>query len=190
MLAINSNVYPKGGYVFTDSDGTKHPADSWPGVIARVRAYRKRAGLPEGDVAAEVISQACHTNPGLCRNEDGTYRENLNKATLKTRVLKWLSTLRDAVKSQPLSFVSDEERKNRAAVCASCPQNNALPGGCSSCVKALTELRKSVMGNRFVDARLNGCNVLGEDLPTSVHLDQVRVTHGELPANCWRKTSL
>jgi hypothetical protein len=189
MQTINNNVYPKGGYVFTDSDGTRHPADSWPGVIARVRRYRERAGHPVGDVAAEVITQACQSNPGLCRQEDPTYAAMLNKATLKTRVLKWLSSLRDLRASQPPVFVSDDERKQRAATCATCPANQPLPSGCSSCLKALTELRKSVIGTRLIDGRLNACSVLGEDLPTSVHLEQTRVTNGELPAHCWRKST-
>ena len=189
MLSINPNVYPKGGHTFTDSDGTKHAGDTWPGVIARVRRYRERAGLPVGDVASEVIAQACHSNPGLCREETAAYREQLNKSTLKTKVLKWLSTLRDLAKTQPLTFVSDEERKARASVCAACHGNQSLPTGCSSCVKALTELRKATIGARLADGRLNACAFLGEDLPASVHLEQTRVTNGELPANCWRKST-
>jgi hypothetical protein len=189
MLTINNNMYPKGGHVFTDSDGTKHPADSWPGVIARVRKYRERAGLPIGDVSAEVIAQACQSNPGLCRESNAAYTEQLNKATLKTRVLKWLTALRQQVQVEPPVFVPDEERKQRAAVCATCPANQSLPGGCSSCVKALDELRKTVIGRRIVDGRLNGCSILGEDLPTSVHLDAIRVHEGALPGNCWRKAS-
>lgn len=190
MQTINSNVYPKGGYVFTDSDNTKHTGASWAGVIAKVRAYRERAGLPIGDVAGEVITQACQSNPGLCRNEDGAYRGQLSKATLKTRVLKWLTTFRELAAREPLVFVPEEERKARAATCATCPCNISLPTGCSSCLKALTELRKTVIGGRMVDGRLNGCDVLGEDLPTSVYLDQVRVTNASLPGSCWRKTSI
>jgi hypothetical protein len=143
-----------------------------------------------GDVSAEVIAQACRANPGLCRNEDGVYSAALQKATLKTRVLKWLSVLREVTRTQPLVFVPEAERKQRAGVCAACSLNQELPGGCSSCVKALNELRKATMGPRFIDARLNACGILGEDLPTSVHIEQVRVTKGELPAHCWRKTQI
>jgi hypothetical protein len=189
MLTINNNMYPKGGHVFVDSDGTKHVGDSWPGVIARVRAYRQRAGLAPGDVAAEVISQACQNNPGLCREETAAYREQLNQSTLKTRVLQWLTDLRGRAQSEPIVFVSDEERKARAQVCSTCPGNQALPGGCQSCLKALTELRKVVIGNRLADGRLSACGFLGEDLPSAVHLDQVRVSRGDLPANCWRKAT-
>lgn len=190
MQAINSNLYPKGGYVFTDANGIKHAGDSWPGVIAKVRRYRERAGQPVGDVAGEVIAQACTQNPGLCRSEDPNYAIMLNKATLKTRVLKWLSTLRDLRQTQPPVFVSGEERTARANVCATCPANNPLPSGCSSCLKALTELRKSVIGGRFIDGRLNGCGILGEDLPASVHLEQTRVSNSDLPPQCWRKISV
>lgn len=187
MQTINSNVYPKGGYVFTDSDGTRHPGDSWPGVIARVRKYRERAGLPVWNVAAEVVAQACRNNPGLCREENAAYREQLNKSTLKTKVLKWLTAFRELTRAQPPVFVPDAERIQRAGVCAVCPLNQELPTGCSSCVKALMELRKPIIGGRPLDGRLHACAALGEDLPTSIYLDQLRTNNGALPGNCWRK---
>ena len=189
MQGINSNVFPKGGFVFLDENGVNHNGGSWAGVIGKVRNYRQRAGVPVGDVAAEVIAQACRTNPGLCREDSPAYAEALQKATLKTRVLRWISTFRERAEKEPLIFVSDEERKQRANVCAVCPHNDSLPGGCASCAKALKELRKKVIGARLDDARLQACGWLGEDLPSAVHLEQVRVTYDALPANCWRKST-
>jgi len=187
MLTMNSNIFPKGGHTFTDADGTKHPAQNWPAVMRRVRDYRKRRGLPEGNVEQEVIAQACANNPGLCREDNGQYQHALKKETLKSRMLSWLNRMKEQVSKEPIAFVSDEERKQRADVCASCPRNEVLPDGCSSCRKAAAELRKSIMGSRFIDGRLNACGILGEDLPTSSHLDQIRVSNSELPGNCWRK---
>jgi hypothetical protein len=190
MQNINSNVYPKGGYVYKDADNVVHTGASWPGVIAKVRLYRERRGQPAGDVAAQVINQACQANPGLCRQETAEYRAQLNKTTLKTKTLRWLTDLRTRATTEPLAFVTDEERKQRAGICAACPLNQSLPEGCGSCVKALHELRKGSIGDRFVDGRLHSCGVLGEDLSAAVHLDQVRFNHSELPANCWRKVTL
>lgn len=187
---INTNVFPKSGYVFTDSDGTKHTGGSWPGVIARVREYRQRAGLPLGDVTAEVIAQACMLNPGLCHTEGREYTEQLRKTTLKSRILQWMAVMRERATKDPIQIVPDAEKQARAVVCSTCPWNTQLPTGCSSCTKALIELRKGVIGLRPQDGRLNACDKLGEDLPTSVYLDLVRVSNNELPANCWRKTTV
>ncbi len=190
MQQINNNVFPKGGFHFKDENGVEHVSNTWPGVIAKVRRYRERAGQPPGDVAGEVITQACRENPGLCREQDPTYAATLQKTTLKTRVLKWLTALRDVVQTQPLTFVPDDERKNRANVCATCPGNNELPGGCTSCAKALDELRKATVGKRFSDARLHACGFLGEDLPAAVHIDSTRVANNDLPGHCWRKVQI
>jgi hypothetical protein len=190
MQTINNNVFPKGGFSFKDENNVTHTSNSWPGVIAKVQRFRERAGVPIGDVAAEVIAQACRVNPGLCRTENAVYAETLAKTTLKTRVLKWITALREHVQVHPLVFVPDDERRNRANVCATCPGNNELPGGCQSCVKALNELRKATIGKRLLDARLHACGFLGEDLPTAVHLDSTRVANNDLPAHCWRKTQI
>lgn len=189
MLSLNQNVFPKTGYQFKDSDGTLIVGDTWGGVIARTKAYRKRAGLPEGDAASEVTAQACANNPGICRNEDGAYRQKLAEATLKTRVLQYLNGMRGLQAKGPIPWVSEAERAERANICAKCPLNTALPEGCSSCKKAVNELRKAVVGKRFIDGRLNGCVAMGEDIAVSTHIDHLRVSNGELPAHCWRKAT-
>jgi len=186
-LSLNTNVYPKTGYQFKDGDGVLHVSDSWDGVIARVKMYRQRRGIAVGDPASEVTAYACANNPGLCRQENEANKQALKVASLKTRVLQYLSGLRSMKEREPLPFVTDAERAARANVCASCPKNAALPDGCSSCKKAVSELRKTVIGDRFVDGRLNGCVVMGEDLPSAVHIDHTRVDNPELPGHCWRK---
>lgn len=190
MKTINSNLYPKEGFHFKDSDGTVIRADSWAGVIARVVKYRARAGLAPGDPPAEVIEQACRDNPGLCRTQSNVANLQLRKTSLKASVLKWISGLWESREAWPMQFVENAEREKRSQICAKCPNNTALPGGCASCRAALDSLRKRLIGNRFIDGRLNACLILGEDLPLTVHLEHVALDNKELPNGCWRKRQL
>jgi hypothetical protein len=184
---INRNLYPRDGYWFKEADGLTIRADSWSGLFKRVANYRKRAGYPTGNVEQEVVTQACGRNPGICTEENQTYKTELKKSNLKGRVLAWLNAkTRD--KERQLSF--EQDARARAAVCAGCPRNQALPDGCASCRQAVQESRKSIIGARFQDGRLNVCSVLGEDLNTSMWLEQIREENSELPANCWRKRTL
>ena len=186
MKTINKNIYPKGGYYFIDADGSKHVAtDGWNGVIARVKLYRKRKGVPIGDVEAEVIAQACSRNPVLCQDDNGQRQIQLKKTSMKSKILAWLAWLRGY---QDKHFVDEALARERATICASCPNNQAFQDGCASCRATVTELRKAILGpKRFVDGRLNACLAIEEDLPTVVHLEMVAVPRDDLPAHCWRK---
>jgi hypothetical protein len=187
MKEINNNIYPKEGYYFKESDGSKHFGQTWNGVIARVVAYRRRAGLPPGNPREEVINQACQRTPILCVEDNGARAEQLKRASLKTRVLQWMNAQRANPEKH---FVEESLSHSRAAVCAKCPKNTALPGGCASCVAAVKGLRGEIIGRRPQDGRLNACVVLGEDCNTSIQLDLQTVENGELPAECWRRRSI
>jgi len=190
MKSLNPNIFPKGGYFFRDSDGAKIFADSWPGVIRRVEAYRKRAGYPPGNPTDEVIAQVCARDGTVCVETTEAYASQLRKTSLKGRVLQYLNRLRQNKTKEPPAFVDESEARRRAAVCAKCPKNTALPGGCASCKAAVTEMRKDLLGPKFIDGRLEACIILGEDLPVSSHLDQQTVIPEELPGDCWRKRVL
>lgn len=187
MREINNNVYPKEGYFFRESDGSRQFGQTWNGVIARVIAYRKRAGLPPGNPREEVINQACQRTPILCTEDNGAREEQLKRSSLKTRVLQWMTAQRA---NQDKRFVEESLARSRAAVCAKCPKNTALPGGCASCIAAVKGLRTEIIGRRFQDGRLNACMVLGEDCNSAAHLDLQTVENGELPVECWRRRSI
>jgi hypothetical protein len=188
MKKINQNLYPKDGYRFKDSDGATIYGDSWAGVIARVANYRKRAGYPPGNPAEEVIAQACANQPGYCSEADARTVEQLKAVSLKTRVLKWFSSLR-ASKNE-LTFTSWETQRARANICATCPRNTPLPGGCASCAAIVKELRKEMVGDRPIDGRLNACSELGEDPAVSSYFELQAVENPALPPQCWRKRTL
>jgi len=187
MRQINRNLFPRDGYFFKESDGVRIGADTWAGVIARVKRYRARAGLPPGNPEEEVMNQACDRNPGYCTTENAAYTHEVSRASLKNRVLLWFLQMRKRKTDESIRIMSDTDARNRAQVCAGCPRNQALPEGCSSCRAAIEESRKQLIGSRFVDARINSCAVLGEELNTTIHLDLVRVENSALPEHCWRK---
>jgi hypothetical protein len=190
MKSLNPNLHPKRGFTFTDSDGAKINGDTWAGVIQRVINYRKRANLPPGDPTSEVINQACAHEPVLCVEQDPRNLFALKKASLKSRVLAWLAGMRAKKATNEVTYGNEQDARNRVNVCITCPHNQAIPEGCASCKAAIKAARDEVIPHRFQDGRLHACMVLGEDLATSVHLEQVTVENGELPPHCWRKRVL
>lgn len=188
MKVINTNMFPRDGYFFRESDGAKIVGQSWKAVMYKVRAYRARAGLPAGNVEAEVAAQACSRNPAHCSETSDVNTQQLKVSSLKGRVLQYLSFLRRLGKGIP--WVDSHTAAARANVCAGCPQNTALAESCGSCRAALRAMRDEILGrNRAKDARLNGCAILGEDLQVSCHVDHDVVDEPTLPGCCWRRRS-
>lgn len=191
MKSINPNIYPKGGHFYEERDGARIFGPSWNGVIERVKRYRQRNGIPLDKTEEEVIAQACSRNPSLCTADDGGVREVQLKATsMKSRILLWIIRMRKRKTEDSVRYVSDEDYKKRADICAQCPRNKPVQGGCSSCTAALKEGTESILGSRWVDGRLNGCEVLGEYLKISAALDEQSEVNDKLPGNCWRKRTL
>ncbi len=187
MNTLNPNVYPKGGYYYKESDGTKIVGQTWSGVVSRVANYRKRAGLPIGNPEQDVVNQACSRNPEICRNDNGVRVEQTKRASLKSRVLSWLA-LAKAHNESP--SVPEEVARARANVCAGCPLNTEVGSGCSSCKQALGEARREILGRTRQDSRLHGCAETGEDNVVAVWLERPTIDNPVLPPHCWRKRTL
>lgn len=188
MKKVNVSIAPKTGYFFLEKDGTPvHGTGSWRSVIARVTSYRKRNGLPMGDPRAEVNAQACEREPNNCHDtQDPVTTAALRVASLKGRVLGWLSSIR--AQGESVLWGDGENAAARTAVCLGCPAHTAITGGCGSCKKALTEVRKSLMGPRNIDPRAAACVILGEDVAVNVWIDQKTSDNPELPPCCWRRS--
>lgn len=188
MKRLNPNMFPKDGFFFKEKDGAKIFADSWAGVVKRVIRYRQRAGYEPGNAEEEVNAQACARNPVLCNDDPAGHAAQLQRAPLKSRVLTWLNGLQK-IKNQ-IQFVDEQLARERAAICASCSHNKGLPDGCASCKAAIKILREDSIGRRFQDGRLQACEILGEDLPASVHVENQALDNTGLPGHCWRKRKL
>lgn len=188
---INANLYPKDGYYFKESDGAHIRAGNWRALIKTVTAYRQRQRIAIGDVESEVIAQACSRQPNICF-EDRGHVVPKTRVTLKVRVLKWLNAFTQSQRKQPLAYVDAATATQRAAICAACPKNGSLGvSSCSTCKQALAEYRKMLLGAaRVRDGRLGGCEILGSDLVTAAHLDEIRIDDPALPGHCWRKKAI
>ncbi len=183
MRRINVSIYPKDGFFFQETDGTIIKATSWKGVAIRLISYRKRNRLPLGNPIEEVHAQACARDPQACHEDaNPAMVKALKVASLKGRVLSWLS----ALKGRPHTFVDEGLMRARAQVCAGCPMHAPTAGGCGSCKKAAKTARQEVLGGRPIDDRMAGCLVLGEDTAVNTWILEPGVQNPELPPCCWR----
>lgn len=189
MMRVNTNLYPRDGYVFKDKDGSMHRSTKgWTDLIVRVKDYRRRNNLPPGEVENEVHAQGCQNNPSLCYDTSHalTPVKNPPQRTLKSSVLQWLADVRR--RKPELRFVPADVAASRASVCASCPVNKPLPsGGCSSCKMAIEEIRADLLRGKRIDTRLHTCERLGVDNAVLAHLDHPTTEDPNLPDHCWFK---
>ena len=188
----NNNLYPRTGYTFKCADGVVITGSNWAGVAARLSAYRKRNGIPIGNPTREVLDQACEMNPGHCTETNEATERQLKIVSLKGRILQWFQRLKDRRNREPMNFVDTHTSLHRAGVCIICPFKRELQEGCSSCRAALRELRADVIQGRTPHNGLlmTGCEILGTDLATAVHLDELTIDEPRLPNTCWRKKTL
>jgi hypothetical protein len=187
MQKINVNLFPKGGYIFKDRDGTTHVSvRSWRDVINRVDSYRRLNNLPIGDPEKEVLEQACQRNPGHCYEDTAApVKSSTARSTIKSAVLAWLAGIRRA--KDTLTYVSPETAAKRTETCANCPFNITLKQGCAPCQTFIAEMRKSILRNRNADSRLNACEKFSRDTGVMVHLDSISEKRDDLPDHCWLK---
>lgn len=191
MNTINPNMVPANGYEFQNQDGVKLTGNSWGGLARQVREYRQRIGQPVGDPRSEILAQACERNPALCVFSSERPIQVDDATKLKVRRLQWLTVFRKRREDgEDIPMVKPEEAAARVEVCVKCHSNKQVSTGCSACASALNALRRIVIGDRQRHERVNACVILGSDLVTAVHLDELRVNNEALPPTCWRKTTL
>ena len=185
----NPNLYPDGGYVFIEGDGTRFRGDSWKGLIAQVRAYRERNNKPVGDPEQDVFAQYCIRVPSHCKNMSAGVRTVTHHSmSLNQRVMQWFANLLDFKRRGPIARVTDAEAARRAEICSRCPRQKTLVQSCEQCLNTVRHGRKVVLdGAPSQHQNLLACEALGEDLPTTVHIEQPAVPEDRVPAECWRK---
>lgn len=185
---FNTNLYPAGGRVFTDGDGTFFRGSSWKALIAKVTEYRKGRGAAVGDVWAEIQAQICGKMPGFCHESRPLAVTAAGSMTFNQRIVHWLAWALGQKRVNATSRISAEEAARRAEICVRCPQQHALNASCGACIRSIEQSRTVILdGKRSAHLNLHGCAVLGEDCPTSVHLNLPPSDNPALPGNCWRK---
>lgn len=205
-LEPNPGLHPPSGYFFRESDGTRFRGTSWNEVIEKVKFYRGQHGKPVGDVRAEIFAYVCRTSPTYCRDTDKPRPPSqprpartpdaprpaqpvpAGKGNVVARATNWIHALLGAKRKGGLNFVSTQESRRRASICAGCPKQTSVSGSCSGCMSALKAAKGVILaGHAPVEKAIAGCKVLGEDTSVSVFIVQGANNDGELPANCWRR---
>lgn len=183
----NPNLYPEGGYIFVESDGTRFRGESWKDLIKRVTEYRARNGQEKGDPEAEIFTQYCTRMPNHCGMQ-APRPVVPHSMTFNQKVLQWFSSLLEWKRKNPLPRCTDGEAARRAAICARCPMQRSLVESCESCIRTIRHGRKTLLdGQASRHQNLQPCAALGEDCMVSVHIDQPKVPDSSVPAECWRK---
>lgn len=190
MRTFNPNLYPDGGYVFTDRDGTRIRGESWKDLESRVRGYRAVNGFEAGDPWAEIQNQICANQGGLCREEGpppAPPTAAAHSMTFNQRVIQWVAEIVQKKRVNALPRVDDRTAAARARICAKCPKQKGLNRVCQSCILSISQAEKAVLGGKSLHRNLSPCSVLGQDCAIAVHVEQPRSNNPELPANCWRR---
>lgn len=185
----NPNLYPDGGYIFVEGDGSKFRGEGWKDLIRKVQEYRERNKRPVGDPEADVFQQYCQRMPSHCKSMGNSPPPSKSHSlSFNQRVLQFMANLMEWRRRAAIPRVPDSVAAERAAVCAGCPHNRPLVRSCQQCVTAIDSGRKAVLGaNPSQHQGLQACEALGEDLPTTVHIEQPKVPADRVPPHCWRK---
>ena len=192
-MTPNLNLYPPEGYVFVDARAGTVTGGNWPEVINKLRAFRVGAGLPVGDVKAEVFAWFCQRHPDYCRdggvNSGETRKVAVKQSDFPSQVITWLAAAFTSIFRQKLGFVDTAEAKRRAEICAVCPKHVVWRTGCMGCNKNIHTLVDQALKGRkepAVAAGLQGCAVFAEDVRLAVHLNQPPKSADGKPGHCWR----
>jgi hypothetical protein len=192
MRQINRNLYPSGGYVFTERDGTVLKGTGWGDLGTKVAGYRRRAGIQIGDVHGDIADQFCATYPGSCSPNNaapippGGLRTPA--MTFTQRVLHWFIHVLSLKRLNRIGRVDDATAAARAMICQRCPKQKALSQSCGTCLRSVEQSRLAVLnGAPSLHKNLLPCAVTGEDCSIIVHISQDPVNHADYPAKCWRR---
>jgi hypothetical protein len=90
-----------------------------------------------------------------------------------------------------LKKVPQAEAERRASICATCPYNRGLAGGCAACQKAVNLIREEVLHNSTAyDGNLQACAICHCDNRATVHIPistLETVPHNfSIASWCWR----
>lgn len=187
-MIINRHIRPPQGYVFTDSDGVTHTADSWPHLVRVIAQYRALNRKPPGDPAREITAVVCMQNPSLCQSGGTDPLERVDREGFYMRVMGWVVRQIDRIRKKELRHVNAIIARERANICRECPFQNGWEKDCSTCRESARVAHRQVLGGSEDMGRgLLGCLVLSEDTSLSVHLEQPAVKDARLPDKCWRR---
>ena len=165
-------------------------------LVQQIFEHRMRQGIPIGDIQRDIDNYYCQKWPEQCQKETHEYIAGAQPVPstepMLNRVTRWASLLARTAPRGGHPMVTIEEATKRASVCAGCPMNRKWRGGCAGCSSSTAQLLINLRSLRRLgcEGGLLGCQVLGWENATAVHLQNVEVTDSQkaqLPDKCWAK---
>ena len=147
---------------FQDTDGSNHRSEGWRMLEGVVRSYRVRVGRDPGDVWGDIMEQACQRNSNLCQDSAPHQLVQADPAstyaaTIGQKVSNWVSSIMQRYQMRQTRQVSVPEAQRRAAICANCPRQIAIPSSCSTCHTQMATFRSAILdGNAPANPNLKG----------------------------------
>ena len=188
-LVPKPELYPPGGFSFTDSDGSVHTSTSWDLLAVKVGDYRRLTKREVGEVRTEVYTQACERFPDICGAPAGKAYELDPAVKLGVEVQGWIAGVAILNSKGALKRVSAEEAGRRAAICRACPLNIDWKLSCTSCGKNLTDVAADLArgGPDTQTEGLKGCAAFYQDNAVAVRLELPAKENPLTPPECWRR---
>lgn len=158
--------------------------------------YRLRNNQPIGDIERDLDDYYCKKWPNACNPEPSDFQPGGAKAprseALIDRITRWVTIMGRAMPRGGYRLVDKDIAEQRAVACHGCPNSKSWRGGCAGCSEAVATMLLSLRQMRKTsrDGNLLGCEELGFDCQTSVHLTTPEVTdeqNARLPDRCWVK---
>lgn len=182
-------LYPSGGFSFTEADGTVLTSTSWDLLAVRLEEYRRLTNKPAGNPREEVMAQACERHPDICGEVGGKAFEINPAVKLGVGVQSWIAGVAIENAKTRLGRVDEPEAVRRAAICRRCPLNIAWQTSCTTCDKSLATVTADLTreGPEVNVEGLQGCVAFDQINAVAVRLKLPAKESPLSPAECWRR---
>jgi len=151
-------------------------------IVKAIAEIKKKNNIYKGDDEIwEYCNEIwCSRDPKRCKKDFG-----YTTVGMRSKIVTYGHALK-ALIDNGLQAVSQELADDRAKVCSTCPQNKNMES-CSSCLKAVNLLTKTLIGNRSTkyDALLKHCGVCGCDIKQKIHYPLNDGDKNVYPNQCW-----
>lgn len=183
-------ISPPGEFRFRDPDSGFEMKEGTFYELVRTVSIHRRNNNFRPLMESEIENAVCQMLSPAAQAEYCMEGARMPTFVPWTDVLNFLKTA-GAWLAGGLSTVEPSEAERRAAICAKCPYNRGLSGGCAACNNAVNALRKAVLHKgTSVDDKLQACAICGCDNRTTVHVPiktLETVSHDfSLASWCWR----
>lgn len=192
-LRLNTNaIPPTGWHYFQDiphADPFRLSDRSPSSLVEKIKQFRIDNGIfPIGDPMADLIDYYLKNWPafvlGQVKGKVQIAARVGNKPRLLDRVAQWAL---DLSRTQGIEYVYEEQAKQRAQICLSCPKNRQWRtcAACTDLTKATDRRINVVLGSRGRYPSLLGCQSCGHDNAAAVWLNSGINRASDVPEFCW-----